>query len=373
MLVRVVCALCLVSVSSAVAAQDPSDTASQAMTLGRAAVNLSLAGAERDVALAGLERADLDAAIELSKSLVGDGDLTIRARAAWILASTDHDAGGQVLRKMAESAVPESVMAIECLGRLRDAEGHALLQRLLRKELSTDSPSPSRISAFVQSLGDYGDPRDGVVVGSAIQGRYQPTDWVDVEAAGRTGGIPISVGEDLFRKARGWTKISAGLALARVGNSLGVDYVERLLKSAFGSGDSAASRIESAERDDANGPRARDFVLERLGAAADEVFLPDILRIIDRNAAGSRLSLQAWRALLRIDPARLRDQIVDLAWKQDRNEFAAKLIAIHDADTASAILSSTQSEDYRLMSIRRALMASERERRRWRELHGYTF
>jgi hypothetical protein len=210
-------------------------------------------------------------------------------------------------------------------------------------------------------------------MGAAIEGFYHPADWVLVDAVGRTGGVPIIVAKDIFRNAGGWTEMAAGLALARAGDADGVGYVTRLLDMTTSSPNASDDRMSSAERDDPNGLRARDFLLERLGAEVDERFVPELLRMIDRAPAGSPLRAQAWRALLRMNPVGSRSQILGRAWKQEGNESAFRFIALHDPDAAKAFLSRSKSDDARTRSLRRALGASERERRVWRELRGYTF
>lgn len=146
----------------------PSD---RAMKMASQATDKGLSAADRDIALSALERLDFGAAVSIAPALVDEEDRILRARAAWILAQADKDSGRHVLRAMAAGMTDESVLAIEALGRLRDAGSHVLLRSLLQQEMSRERPAAGRVAALTQALGDYVDKSDAALLAMAVRGK----------------------------------------------------------------------------------------------------------------------------------------------------------------------------------------------------------
>lgn len=368
----------LASVAPEQVGAPPAGTPSErALAISHVVADKGASSADRDTALSSLEVVDFDMAVSVAPALLDEKDRILRARAAWILAQAEQDQGRVVLRAMAAESTGESVLAIEALGRLRDPESHELLRGLLREESARARPNAGRISALTQGLGDYGESGDAALLSVAIRGGYGAGNWVMVEAVGRTGGsAAIGVLEDLFARGTGWTAMAAGLGLARCGSEKGLRYVrDRLAPLSRNPSKAADVTISNAETDDPLGPRAADFILGHLGASTDEAFLPDLIAVVSSAGAPSRARAQAWEALLRINSPRYRQEVLGYAWKNLRYEAAARLVVLNDQARARTVLGASQpeKESHELFNVRQALAATARDRRRWRETHGYAF
>ena len=130
-----------------------------------------------------------------------------------------------------------------------------------------------------------------------------------------------------------------------------------------------------ADKDDPTGPKASCFILGRLGVLADEVFVPDLLRIVSAPEYPERARTLAGYALLRIDSTTRRKELLELAWKSLIYEWAARYVVLHDEDRAHKFLDGVKPEraTYEQSTLQHALWASPRERRMWREIQGYPF
>jgi HEAT repeat protein len=332
---------------------------------------------DRDMALAALQHVDYSLALSVASKLISDPSRALRARAAWILADSGQPSGAAVLRALASEESDESVLAIESLGRLRDPMGHSLLLEAFRKETSRPRPDLGRLYALVQAIGDYEDPNDASIIAAAIRGHHSPADWVVVDAVGRTSGAgACTVLEEIFESASGWTAVSAGLGLARCGSPLGVQYVQsRLSDPALTKPEAANATAADSATDDARGLRGTDFLLDRIGAAADERFIPTLLELLDRPGVSWRARAKSWRALVRIGSTRFTKEILERAYREPNNEFAVKYVVLHDESSARKALAEhlRRGDDYGKGILREALEASAQDRRRWREIHGYAF
>jgi hypothetical protein len=131
----------------------------------------------------------------------------------------------------------------------------------------------------------------------------------------------------------------------------------------------------NADTDDPTGPKAACFILSHLGVAADEIFVPELLRIVSAPDYSERARALAGYALLRIDSATRRKELLELAWKSLIYEWAARYIVLHDEDAARKFLDGVKPEraTYEQWTLEHALWANPRERRTWREIHGYSF
>jgi HEAT repeat protein len=342
-----------------------------------------LSADERGTALAELEVVDPARAVEVAPLVLADDDPLLRARAAWILAEAGSDAGIAVLRAMASEKSEESVIAITTLGRLRDAGSHALLRTLLEQELGADGrPKVSRISALTKSLGDYTDKTDAALLARAVALTFSPADWPMVNDLGKTGGrdaIPLL--EEIFlRTGKSSTVVAAGLGLARCGSERGVNYVlGRIAGAPDSQANGTVARPSTAAPHEAFTARATDFIFDLLGLPADEVFVPTLIRIVSAPESPNRSKAQAWGALLRINSAKYRAETLELAWKNTTFQSAVRLIALNDEPGARRIIADSQSRmtaagpAIDVAALKQALAATRRERRQWRETHGYTF
>jgi hypothetical protein len=333
--------------------------------------------AERDSALAELERTDFSLALRLAPSLLKTEDSLMRLRASWILASGGQATGAKLLETAASARSDDSVVAIEMLGRLKDSTSHIFLRELLEKELEAprDGSTRSRTFQLIQSLGDYQDKADASLLLKAVGS--SSTNWLDAQALGMTGAAEAVPALDRIftQTGKGWAVMAAGLGLARCGSQKGLVYVRRRLA------DTAADPTKpndsyptDADKDDPNGPKATDFIVTHLGVAADEVFVPDLLQVVSRSGSPDKARASAWAALLRINPTGYRAALLDLAWKNTSFEGAAKIIVLDDETTAQAFVAgSPADETYDHLLMRQLLGTDDRQRLRWRELHGYSF
>jgi HEAT repeat protein len=360
---------------------------SRSNDLVRIVTNPQSGSNERNMALSALAASDFEKATEIAPSLLAEGDRSLRARAAWILADGGRQSGLDVLRAMAGERTEESVIAISMLGRLRDPGSHELLVGLLEQELASpnqqgsfpDVPaSDSIIAALSGALADYGDKRDTALLIRTIPGKVGSGHWVMIEQLGRAGGKEaIPVLENAFDHAPGWTRMASGLGLARCGSAKGLKYIRERLADTSGDRDKPnESRTTNAQTDSPYGPKATDFILTHLGVPADEVLVPELLRILSSPEYSGVHRAQAWGALSRMNPARERETILELAWKNLTDTSAVRLVVFNDdvrARTVAAQLESSKDGKERAAgrALRRALAETPRERRRWREFHGY--
>ena len=357
--------------------------------LVQTAANRDLDSSARNSALSLLAATEFDKALEIAPSLLGEGDQILRARAAWILADGGRQAGLDVLRALARERTGESVIAMEMLGRLRDPESHELLVSLLEQELASPKKqgsfpavpgSDSIISALSCALADYCDKRDAGLLARTIPEKVGAGHWVMVEGLGRGGGSEaIPVLERVFDNSLGWTAMAAGLGLARCGSVKGLSYVRGRLRDFSGDPSKPTeSRLTNADTDSPTGPKGTDFVLTHLGAPADEILVPELLDLVTSKESSWVLKAQAWRALSRVNPTRDRPRLVELAWKNLMDSSAVKLIVLDDEAHARTVVpqlesSADRKEKAAAHELRRALTTTPRERRRWRETHGYSF
>jgi len=337
---------------------------------------------DRDSALSALAMVDFEKAVRLAPSLVDEQDPVFRVRAAWILAEGGHDKGKEVLRTVAGSKTEESAMAVEALGRLRDPGSRELLRELLTQELAVSGKPgvSSAVLALVQALGDYADGRDAALLARAAKNRWTPGDWVMVDSVGRTAGPDaVPVLEEIFERGKGWTVMAAGLGLARCGSAKGAQYVrDRLGDARHDPAQPNQSRFTDSDTDDPQGPKATDFILTRLGVPADEMFVPELMRIVSSSLYSSTAKAQAWTALARINPVRDRKTILSAAWNDLLSTGAIRLVVQNDEPRAQAFVRQNERSDEPLQrakanELRRALLAPSMVRRQWREIHGYSF
>jgi len=354
-------------------------TADRVAGLVRKVADRNASDLDRSGAFNELEGIDFDAAARMAPSLLGEGTV-LRFRAAWLLGRTGDDRGIRTLREMAQDRQCPLTYPMEALGRLEDPGSHGLLRRLLEDEMSRTGPSVSlpRISGLVMSLSEYQDADDTELLTRAVS-QYSPGDWVSVDRLGRTGGSEaVLYLRDVFAKAgRGWAVMSAGLALARCGDARGLRYVEEQLASA------EPDRPEAREptngmTDEPDGPQAKHFLIERMGARRDDLFVMQLLTIASDPEQPFRPRAIAWSALLRIHSAKYRAQVLEAAWKNASFDGASRLIALDDEQNARTFLSrdeegASPSERIAAGAIRTALSARERDKRQWCEPYGYGF
>ncbi|HEU5249264.1 MAG TPA: hypothetical protein VFW15_04690, partial [Thermoanaerobaculia bacterium] len=175
------------------------------------------------------------------------------------------------------------------------------------------------------------------------------------------------------------TQMAAGLGLARSGSAKGLKYVrDRLADTSGDPNNPNETRTTNAEKDNPYGPKATDFILDHLGVSADEIFVPDLIRIASSPEYSWVRKAQAWRALSRLNPVADRQKILALAWKNLTDSSAVKLIVLNEESRVATVSrqldsSSDGKEKATARELRRALATTSRERRRWREIHGYTF
>jgi HEAT repeat protein len=381
--------LAIALASSAPTAQFWKSGEERSAELVRIITNAQSGSDERNVALSSLAASDFNKAMEIAPSLLAEGNRELRARAAWVLADGGQQSGIDVLKAMTRERTAESVIAIEALGRLRDPGSHELLVSLLEQELASPrrggslfgAPgSDSWTAALSGALADYGDKRDTALLVRTLPDRVGPGSYVRVEDVGRTGGKEaIPVLERIFDTSAGWTVMAAGLALARCGSPRGTKYVRERLADTSGDPEKPnESRMTNAETDNPHGPKGTDFILTNLGVSADEIFVPELVQIVSAPERSWAHKAQAWQALSRMNPVTKRQEILELAWKNLIQAGAIKLIVLNDEARARRVApglpnSTDRTERAAAYELKRALFTSPRERRRWREIHGYTF
>lgn len=347
----------------------------QADELARTVLDSTRSPLERNSALARLDAANPRRAVEESEKLILRGDVATRVRAAWILADAGGVKGVEVLESVASIPTDdEDVIAIEALGRLRAKSAHATLSAMLRREFveSLGRPGmPPRLSALVKALADYGDSADAPLVAPVVNRWLGPESWPYVEALGRTTGsaaVPV-----LFKafsvSSRGMTMAMAGLGLSRCGSRPGRDFVLSQLSELR----AGSRRPASAET-----RQVAEWILEAIGTAQDEGLVASLLTLAEEPDTDRTRAL-ALAALLRVNPSTQRERVLAVAWRNTTYEAAVRLIALDDETTARQALAMKEKgleagppvADVRLMRI--ALDSSERDKRRWREIRGYTF
>jgi hypothetical protein len=335
------------------------------------ATDRHIGAAERDGAFNALAELDFEKAVAIAPLLLEADDAILRARAAWVLADAGQEAGKQVLRAMATERTEESTLAMRSLARIKDGPSHEVLRGLLDSELKREAPDPGRVGALVESLADYGRSSDAQLLARAVELQGGSTSWVLLDALGRTGGpeaVPIL--QTAFQRSKGWASVSAGLGMARCGSPVGKSYVSaRLADPAILALESTASNSRTTAID---GPEATAFILDRLGAPADEIFLPDLLKIIKEPRASSRAKNRAWRSVLRMNPATERSKLVELAWSDLHSDAAVRYLVLNDEMKVRDTLAREGNlPAYERLALTQALAANPRQRRRWRELQGY--
>lgn len=322
--------------------------------------------AQRERAFAAFDRLYPEDALLLAPSLLGDPAPTIRFRAAWILADQGREDGIRALRSMAAGPDASSVLPIEALGRVRDPGSHELLRELLSSMLRAGEPPPdrARLAALAVSLSQYADPKDEPVLENAVRSSAEPgssfPSWPVVEALG-VSGAPEAVGtlEEAFDRGKGLVAVAAGLGLARCGRPGGRDDVKDRLSDPRAAGSPEAT-----------------FLLEHIGVPSDEPLVAILLNIAAEPGFGDGVKALAWLALFRVDPPRQSGEVLALAWKNLRFDGAARFVVLHDAEqarSAADLKTMRPKSDGTLSPIDRALSASARERRRWREIRSYSF
>lgn len=332
---------------------------------------------ERGEALATLEQIDFGKAVVIAKEAITDPDEKVRFRAAWILADAGLESGKSVLREMAANRNSGLTLPILALGRLRDPLGHEQLRRHLEEELTDGlgkanrSAGASRATSLIGALGDYEDPRDAQLLADAVQTFYSSTDWVIVDALGRTGGREaIPELQNVFAQTtRGSTHLAAALGLFRCGSALGRDFVLAALRGQ----NETAQTVRPGRPSDVED--ARDFILRHLGAMTDEVLTAELIAILRNSRTGNHERAEVWDALLRIDTKMYDKEILELARKDLKYRAAARVLAVRDPAGVRSLLAGDGSSKttYEHALLQEALSATDRERRRWRELHGYAF
>lgn len=368
--------LCLSGLLSAgfVAAQG----ASRAELLGRARDTKARTEA-RDRALQALMRLYPEAAEQAAPELLADSVEIVRFRAAWILADAGREDGLAVLRAMASDEKSDLTLPAEALGRTKDPGSHELLSELLRSALKApDRPNARlRVAALAAALAEFNDAKDAPLLSETLRSAREPKPWPLVEQLGRAGGADaVAALEEVFDKpGSGWAVMAAGLGLGRCGKAKGLDYVrDRLSDTRMAQ--SPKSTPADADKDDPRGPRAGAFLLEHIGVATDEPLVPTLLKIASEPGFSDGAKARAWMALLRVDAAPPRAEVLALAWKNLQYDGAARFVVVHDeeqARTAIDMKTLRHKPDGTEPPIGRALSASSRERRRWREIRSYTF
>lgn len=319
--------------------------------------------AQRERAFAAFARLYPEDALLLAPSLLGDPALTIRFRAAWILADQGREDGLRALRSMAADPESSFVPPIEALGRVKDTGSHELLRELLAKALQAGEPpqNRARLAALAGGLSEYADPKDEPLLANAVRLSSDPSpSWPMVEALGVSGApeaIPLL--EEIFDRGKGLTVVAAGLGLARCGTPKGRDYVKDRLS------DPRTVPLPEAT-----------FLLEHICVSADEPLVPVLLKIASEPGFGDDAKVLAWLALFRVDSPRQYREVLTLAWRSLRFDGAARFVVVHDEEQARSapdLKTNHPKADGNLSPIIRALSASARERRRWRESRAYSF
>ena len=272
-------------------------------------------------------------------------------------------------------------LPIIAIGRLRDARSHEFLRTLLRTELAEGDHKKTRprISALINGLSDYADPTDASLLAQAVGRDLDSAGVWEAEEVGETGSpdaIPL-LQEVFARRGHGWAVMGAGLGLARCGSAIGTEYVRERLADIHGA-QYPDGEPANGVTDDPNGPRATSYILEHLGVSADEPFVPTLLDIASSALYSDHARTLAWNALLRIHSSKYRPQAIEAAWTNLTFDGAVRLLALDDPSGAEKRLSAAERDkaSFRtqgLAELRRALAATDREKRRWRETRGYGF
>jgi hypothetical protein len=111
-----------------------------------------------------------------------------------------------------------------------------------------------------------------------------------------------------------------------------------------------------------------------MGTPTDEIFVADLLAIIDDGQFPWRTKTLAWIALLRINPEKPREAILARAWRDIANHAAAaRFIVLDDEQGARSALEKGEPEldRHQRARLQETLAETARQRRRWRERHGY--
>jgi hypothetical protein len=334
----------------------------------------------RDRALQALMRLFPEAAELAAPGLLADPAEIVRFRAAWILADAGREEGLKVLRAMASDEQLELTLPVEALGRTKDPGSHVLLRELLAGALrAADSPhARSRIAALAAGLAEFADAKDAALLAETLRSSREPMPpWPLIEQLGRAGGSEAVVAlEEIFDRAgAGWAGMAGGLGLARCGRGKGLDYAkDRLSDNRMAQSPDAMPA--DAEKDDPRGPRAGVFLLDHMGVPADEPLVPALLKIASDPGFSDGAKSRAWLALFRVDAAQRRAEVLELAWKNLQYDGAARFVVVHDEEQARTSIDMKtlhQKPDGTEPPIGRALSASARERRRWREIQAYSF
>jgi hypothetical protein len=374
---RRVAGLCLLGWLSAgfVAAQGPS----RAELLSKLRDTKAPAAA-RDRSLQALMRLYPEAAEQAAPELLGDRAEIVRFRAAWILADAGREDGLKVLRAMASDETSDLTLPAEALGRARDPGSHELLRELLKRALkAVDHPNARvRAAELAAGLAEFNDAKDASLLAETLRRAREPKPpWALVEQLGRAGGADsIAALEEVFDEpGAGWAIMAAGLGLARCGRATGLDYVRDRLSDPR-MAQSPQSTPADADRDDPRGPRAGAFLLEHIGVPADAPLVPTLLKIVSEPDFSDGAKARAWLALFRVDAVGQRADTLALAWRSLQYDGATRFVVVHDeeqARTAIDMKTLHQKPDGMEPPIGRALSASARERRRWREIRAYAF
>ena len=321
-----------------------------------------------------------EAAEQAAPALLADSAEIIRFRAAWILADSGHEDGLKVLRAMASDERSELTLPAEALGRTKDPGSHELLRGLLQSALGAADRANARVraAAFAAGLAEFADKKDAALLAEALRSAREPKPpWALVEQIGRSGGADsIAALEDVFDKSgRAGPSWRPGSVFARCGRAKGLDYVKGRLSDTR-MAQSPESMPADAGKDDARGPRAGAFLLEHVGVPADLPLVPALLKIASEPGFSDSAKARAWLALLRVDAAPARDDVLALAWKNLQHDGAARFVVLHDEEQARTSIDMKTlhtKPDGTEPPIGRALSASARERRRWREIRAYSF
>lgn len=334
----------------------------------------------RDRSLQALIRLFPEAAELAAPGFLADPAEIIRFRSAWLLADTGRAEGLKVLRAMAADPSSSLTFPAEALGRMKDPPSRDLLRDLLTGALHGPdrSNARARIEGLAAGLAEFNDARDASLLAETLRSvREFGLPWASVEQLGRAGGSDaVAALEEVFdREGAGWARMAAGLGLARCGKAKGLDYVKDRL-SDIRMAQSADATPADAAGDDSRGPRAGVFLLEHLGVPADEPLVPSLLTIASGPGFSDGARARAWLALFRIDPAAPRAEILALAWRNLSYDGAARFVVAHDEEQARTSIDMKTlhpKSDGTEPPIERALAASARERRRWREIRSYSF
>ena len=135
-------------------------------------------------------------------------------------------------------------------------------------------PSPEVRRRACEHLAAHADPRHVTVLLPALDDTSNPVVEAAVRALGATGRLddtkPL---ERLLGSNNQSLRVEAAAALVRLGNRSGIAALERLAYS--------------------NDPKVRCRVAQSMGALADPVFVPTLIRFLDDRDAGRRAALES--------------------------------------------------------------------------------